>query len=107
MRKKELGKEIKMSVMSLRLNKEEVDRISKLSIQKKEAKSEIVRELLQEGWVFYWLKLYSAGKVSVGKMAEEPDISINEVLNLLSDFGIESSIRYDDYLEGFENLKKL
>ena len=107
MRKKELGKEIKMSVMSLRLNKEEVDRISKLSIQKKEAKSEIVRELLQEGWVFYWLKLYSAGKVSVGKVAEELDISINEVLNLLSDFGIESSIRYDDYLEGFENLKRL
>ena len=96
-----------MSVMSLRLNKEEVDRISKLSVQKKEAKSEIVRELLQEGWVFYWLKLYSAGKVSVGKMAEELNLSINEVIDLLSEFGIESPIRYDDYLASFENLKKL
>lgn len=96
-----------MSVMSLRLNKEEVERISKLSMQKKEAKSEVARELLQEGWVFYWLKLYSSGKVSVGKMAEELDFSINEVLDLLSEFGIESSIRYDDYLASFENLKKL
>jgi predicted HTH domain antitoxin len=96
-----------MSVMSLRLNKQEVDRISKLSIQKKEAKSEIVRKLLNEGWVFYWLKLYSTGKVSVGKMAEELNLSINEVLDLLSEFGIESTIRYDDYLSGFESLKKL
>jgi hypothetical protein len=94
-----------VSVMSLRLNKEEIERISKLSAQKKEAKSEIVRELLQEGWVFYWLKLYSARKVSVGKMAEELDLSINEILDLFSEFGIESSIRYDDYLVGFENLK--
>jgi predicted HTH domain antitoxin len=96
-----------MSVMSLRLNKEEIERISKLSVQKKEAKSEVVRELLQKGWIFYWLKLYSAGKVSVGKMAEELNFSINEVIDLLSEFGIESPIRYDDYLAGFENLKKL
>ncbi|MCL4386241.1 MAG: UPF0175 family protein [Cyanobacteria bacterium] len=96
-----------MSVMSLRLNKEEINRISKLSAQKKEAKSEIIRELLNEGWMFYWLKLYSAGKVSVGKMAEELDLSVNEALDLLAEFGIESSIRYDDYLAGFENLKKL
>ena len=75
-----------MSVMSLRLNKEEIDRISKLLAQKKEAKSEIIRELLNEGWMFYWLKLYSAGKVSVGKMAEELDLSINEALDLLAEF---------------------
>jgi len=94
-----------MSVMSLRLNKEEVERISKLSIEKKEAKSEIVRQLLKEGWIFYWLKLYSAGKISIGKMAEELDLSINEVLDLLGEFGIESSIRFDDYLSGYEHLK--
>jgi len=96
-----------MSVMSLRLNKEEIERISKLSEQKKEAKSEVVRELMQEGWVFYWLKLYRAGKVSIGRMTEDLDLSLNEVIDLLTEFGIESSIRYDDYLLGFENLKKI
>jgi predicted HTH domain antitoxin len=76
-----------------------------LSSQKKEAKSEVVRELLREGWIFYWLKLYRSGKVSIGKMAEELDISINEAMDMLSEFGIESKIRYDDYLIGFKNLK--
>ena len=93
--------------MSLRLNEKEIDRITRLSKQKKEAKSEVVRELLQEGWMFYWLKLYSAKKVSVGKMAEELELSVNEVLDLLTEFGIESSILYDDYLLGFESLRKL
>ncbi len=93
-----------MGVMSLRLNKEELDRISKLSEQKKKAKSEVVRELLNGGWIFFWLKLYSAGKVSIGKMSEELDMSINEVMDLLAEFGIRSSVRYDDYLEGFENF---
>jgi len=93
-----------MSVMSLRLGKEEIDIISRLSKQKNEAKSEIARELLREGWIFYWLKLYSAKKVSIGRMAEELDLSVNEVLDLLSDFGIESQITFDDYLQGFENL---
>lgn len=96
-----------MSVMSLRLGKKEVDRISRLSKQKKEAKSEVVRGLLHDGWVFYWLKLYSEKKVSIGKMAEELDLSVNEVIDLLAEFGIESSILYDDYLLGFENLKTL
>jgi len=96
-----------MSVMSLRLGKEEIDIISRLSKQKNEAKSEIARKLLRAGWVFYWLKLYNAKKVSIGKMAEELDLSVNEVLDLLSDFGIESQITYDDYLQGFENLKVL
>jgi predicted HTH domain antitoxin len=93
-----------MSVMSLRLGKEEIDIISRLSKQKNEAKSEIARELLRAGWVFYWLKLYSAKKVSIGRMAEELNLSVNEVLDLLSDFGIESQVTYDDYLQGFENL---
>ena len=96
-----------MSVMSLRLGKEEFDIISRLSKHKKEAKSEIVRELLRAGWVFYWLKLYSEKKVSLGKMAEELDFSINEAIDLLSNLGIKSQVTYDDYLHGFENLKTL
>ncbi len=95
-----------MGVMSLRLNKQALDRISKLSEQKKEAKSEVVRELLNEGWIFFWLKLYSAGKVSMGKMSEELDMPINEVMDLLAELGTRSQVRYDDYLEGFENLKQ-
>jgi len=95
-----------MSVISLRLSKEQIAQISKLSSQKKEGKSKVVRELLQEGWILHWLKQYRAGKVSIGKMAEELGLSVSEVLDLLAEFGIESPIRYDDYLLGLQNLRK-
>ena len=39
-------------------------------------------------------------------MAEELNLSVSEVLDLLSEFGIESTIRYDDYLLGLQNLRK-
>jgi len=39
--------------------------------------------------------MYRSGKASIGKMAEE-----------LAGFGIESPLRYDDYLQGFQNLKE-
>jgi len=40
-------------------------------------------------------------------MAEEFGLSVNEAMGLLAEFGIESSTLYDDYLQGFENLKTL
>lgn len=43
-------------IISLCSNKEEIERISKLSAlpaKKKEAKSVIIRKLLNEGWIFY------------------------------------------------------
>jgi len=32
---------------------------------------------------------------------------INEALDILSEFGIESKIRYDDYIIGLKNLKDI
>ena len=96
-----------MAVMSLRLDKEEMDRIAKLSAQEKKDKSVAVRELLDAGWTFRWLKLYHSGKVSLGKTAEKLGVSISEVIDLLAELGIESPLRYDEYLEGLQNLRKL
>ncbi len=53
----------------------------------------------------FLINKYSKKKVSIGRIAEELDLSVNEVLDLLAEFGIESSILYDDYLQGFESLK--
>jgi predicted HTH domain antitoxin len=95
-----------MAVMSLRLGKEEIEHISKISNQEKREKSASARELLNAGWTFRWLKLYRLGKVSLGKTAEQLNLSVGEVIDLLAELGIEAPIKYDDYLEGFESLKR-
>lgn len=38
-------------------------------------------------------------------LAEKLELSVNEAIDLLSEFGVESPIDYDDYLKGFAALK--
>ena len=72
-------------------------------MEKKE-KSVVARELMRAGWVFRWVKLYHQGKVSLGKAAENLDMSTGELIDFLAELGVESPLEYDDYMAGFESL---
>ena len=95
-----------MPVMSLRLNEQETKRIATLASQEKKAKSAAARELIDAGWTFRWLMEYHRGKLSLGKAAEKLGLSMSEVLDLLTELGIQNPLRYDEYLEGFQHLAK-
>jgi len=91
-----------MSVISLRLKEKELKRLNELSELEHKDKSTVARELMKHGWEFLMLKLYREGNLSLGSLAKKLELSIGETINLLSSFGIESPIDYDDYLSGFE-----
>lgn len=94
-----------MSVISLRLKDREIKRINELSKMKHKDKSTVARELIDYGWEFLMIKLYRGGKLSLSALAEKLELSVSEAIDLLSEFGIESPIDYDDYLKGFEAFK--
>ena len=52
------------------------------------------------------IKLYREGKLSLSTLSLKLELSISETIDLLSKFGVESPIEYDDYLKGFEVFKK-
>lgn len=93
--------------MSLRLGKEELESIRDLSNIENKDKSTVARELIRLGWIFYILRQYKDGRISTGKAAKELRMSISEFIELLAGFGIKSSLTYEDFLEGYENLKNL
>lgn len=68
-------------------------------------KSAVARELLDYGWEFFMIKLYREGNLSLSTFASKLELSVSEAIDLLSEFGIESPLDYDDYLKGFEVLK--
>jgi len=68
-------------------------------------KSTVARELIDYGWEFLMIKLYREGKLSLSTLADKLELSVSETIDLLSEFGVESPIDYDDYLKGFEALK--
>ncbi|MDN3515886.1 MAG: UPF0175 family protein [Candidatus Brocadia sp.] len=94
-----------MSVISLRLKDKEIKRINELSKMEHKDRSTVARELIDYGWEFLMIKLYREGKLSLGALAEKLELSVSEAVDLLSEFGIESPIDYDDYLKGFEVFK--
>ncbi|MBI5417351.1 hypothetical protein HZA55_05320 [Candidatus Poribacteria bacterium] len=96
-----------MGVISIRLEADKIKYIKELSLKEKKDKSSVIRDLLDGGWEFYWIKLYKDNKISLGTLAKKLNKSMSEMIDALADLGIESSISYEDFLEGYENLKLL
>ncbi len=94
-----------MSVISIRLKEKERRRINELSKIANKDKSTVARELIDHGWEFLMIKLYKEGKLSLSNLAEKLELSLSETIDLLSEFGIESPVDYDDYLKGFDAFK--
>lgn len=91
-----------MGVISLRLENSELRRIDDLSSQEHKGRSTVARELIQQGLQFRMLKQYREGKLSLGSLAKNLDISVGEAIDILAEFGIESSVEYEDYLKAFD-----
>ena len=60
-----------------------------------------------EGRVYFAIKEYKEGKISIGKAAETAGMSISAMIDILAELGIESNMEVEDYLEGEKNSKEL
>lgn len=92
-------------VVTLRLKERELGFIEQLSKKENGDRSYAARKLIDYGWIYFVLKDYKEGKISIGKAAKELDLSITETIELLADLGIKSPISYEEYLEGYKSLK--
>ncbi len=90
-------------IVSFRFKPHELEHIHQLSTTKKTDRTTAARELIEYGWIYYVLKQYKEGKLSLERTAKELHMSLSDLLDLLADFGIKSPIQYEDYLEGLKN----
>ncbi len=95
-----------MPVMSIRLSEQDLRRLNALAKQEGKEKSSVARELLTDGLKYKALLAYKEGKVSLAKLCKALDISLSEAIDLLSLFGLQSPISYDDYLQGVQTARK-
>ena len=92
---------------SISVNKEEYNFIEELCKMEGKRATNMLRELIGLGRTMLAVKRYQEGKVSLGKAAKIAGITLSEFMDMLSEFGVESRVSYEDYLEGFENLRKI
>lgn len=91
--------------MSIRIGKEEYDFVKKLARDEKEPLSNAVRGLIDKGRVHLAIEEYKKGNASIGRASELAGVSISEILDILSEYGVKSNLEEEDYRAGLKNLE--
>ncbi|MBI2663771.1 UPF0175 family protein [Candidatus Woesearchaeota archaeon] len=92
--------------LSVRIDKRDYEFVKKLAKDNKEEVSKAIRHLVDKGRVMYAIDSYKKGHASLGKASALAGLSISEMMDVLTEFGVRSKISYEDYLEGLNNLRK-
>jgi len=90
--------------MSIRMDRENYNFLTEISKEERSDLSKAVRELVMRGRVLLAVERYKKGDASLGKAAQLAGLSVGQMMTLLAEFGVESRIEKDDYLEGLKNL---
>lgn len=97
-----------MTTLSLRVPNSVAQKLAKwVKLGKRKDKSTAARELLESGWTYVLLEQYRQGALSLGRLAEELDLSISETMDLAAKHGAHVSLTYDDYLKSLDVSRKL
>jgi predicted HTH domain antitoxin len=90
--------------MSIRMDRENYEFLTEISKEGRSDLSKAVRELVMRGRVLLAVERYKKGDASLGKAAQLAGLSVVQMMTLLAEFGVESRVEKDDYLEGLKNL---
>ncbi len=91
--------------MSIRIDREDHDFVKELAKETKEDLSSTVRELLDKGRVHLAIEEYKKGNASLGRASRLAGMSVSEMIDILSEYGVKSNLDEDDYRAGLKNLE--
>jgi predicted HTH domain antitoxin len=92
--------------MSIRMDRDNYEFLSELTRQERSDLSKTVRELVTRGRILLAIEKYRSGEASLGRAAELAGLPLGQMMTVLADFGVESRIEKEDYLQGLQNLRK-
>jgi predicted HTH domain antitoxin len=95
-----------MKTMSIRMDRDNYEFLSEFTREERTDLSKTVRELVTRGRVLLAIEKYRSGEASLGRAAELAGLPLGQMMTVLADFGVESRIEKEDYLQGLQNLRK-
>jgi predicted HTH domain antitoxin len=93
--------------MSIRMDRENYEFLNEMSKEARSDLSKAVRDLVTRGRILLAVERYRKGEASLGRAAELAGLPIGQMMTILTEFGVESRIAKEDYLQGLENLAKV
>jgi len=93
--------------MSIRMDRDNYDFLAEISKEERSDLSKAVRDLVARGRILLAVERYKQGEASLGKAAELAGLPVGQIMTILAEFGVESRIEKEDYLQGLDNLAKV
>jgi predicted HTH domain antitoxin len=92
--------------MSIRMDRENFEFLQELTKEQRSDLSKAVRDMVTRGRVLFAMERYKKGDASLGRAAELAGVPVGQVMTLLSEFGVQSRIEDEDYLQGLAAIRK-
>ena len=92
--------------MSVRMDRDNYNFLQEITKEEGSDLSKAVRDLVGRGRILLAVERYKRGEASLGKAAELAAVTIGQMMAILAEFGVESSVDKEDYLQGLKNLEK-
>jgi predicted HTH domain antitoxin len=93
--------------MSIRMDRDNYEFLAEISKEERSDLSKTVRDLVTRGRVLLAVERYRKGEASLGKAAALAGLPVGQMMTILAEFGVESKIEKEDYLQGVHNLAKV
>jgi predicted HTH domain antitoxin len=93
--------------MSIRMDRDNYEFLAEISKEERTDLSKAVRDLVTRGRILLAVERYKNGEASLGKAAELAGLPVGQMMTILTEFGVESRIEKEDYLQGLHNLSKV
>jgi predicted HTH domain antitoxin len=92
--------------MSIRMDRENFEFLQELTKEQRSDLSKAVRDMVTRGRVLFAMERYKKGDASLGRAAELAGVPVGQMMTLLSEFGVQSRIEDEDYLQGLAAIRK-
>jgi predicted HTH domain antitoxin len=93
--------------MSIRMDRENFDFLNELTKEQRSDFSKAVRDMVSRGRILLAVERYKQGEASLGRAAELAGVPLGQMMTILTEYGVESRIQEEDYLQGLEGLRKV
>ena len=93
--------------MSVRMDSENYDFLQEITKEEGSDLSKAVRDMVTRGRVLFAVERYKKGVASLGRAAELAGVPLGQMMTILTEFGVESRLEKEDYLQGLKRLQKV
>ncbi len=93
--------------MSIRMDRDNYEFLNKIAKEERSDLSKAVRDMVTRGRVLLAVERYKKGEASLWMTAELAGLPLGQMMTILAEFGVESRLEKEDYLQGLQNLKKV